>query len=67
MNNSSKKDDITMLKTECDWMLWQARELEALFSYDSKSMIKQNKVRALSDIESIRISLSKMERYIKGL
>lgn len=59
--------EVTIQKTNCDWIVEQAKELKALFSYDSKSMIKLNKTRALADIEQIRKSLEELELYIVSM
>ena len=60
-------NDVVIQKTHCDYIVEQAKELKALFSYKSKSMIKLNKARALADIETIRDSLAELELYIKEL
>jgi hypothetical protein len=60
-------DDITIQKSHCDWIIEQAKELKALFSYNSKSMIELNKTRALADIEAIKNSLVELELYIENV
>lgn len=60
-------NEVVIQKTHCDYIVEQAKELKELFSYNSKSMIKANKTRALTDIEEIRNSLQKLEFYIKEL
>lgn len=60
-------NDVAVQKTHCDYIVEQANELRALFSYNSKSMIELNKTRALTDIEAIRNSLDELELYIKEL
>ena len=55
------------MKTHCDWITEQAKELKALFSYKSENMVKMNKVRALSDIDTIAESLSELKLYIESL
>ena len=56
-------DDVIM-KAHCDNISEQAMELKALFSHDSD---KLNKIRALTNIETIRNSLAELEFYIKDL
>ena len=60
-------NDIVVQKTHCDYIVEQAKELKALFSYNSKSMIELNKTRALADIEAIKNSLAELELYIEEL
>lgn len=60
-------NDISIMKTHCDWITEQAKELKALFSYKSENMIKMNKARALSDIDTITDSLSELKLYIESL
>lgn len=64
---ATEVNDIVIQKTHCDYIVEQAEELKALFSYNSKSMIKPNKTRALADIEAIRSSLAELELYINGI
>lgn len=59
--------NVAIHKSNCDWIIEQARELKALFSNNSESIIKLNKTRALSAIESARDSLSELESYIKSI
>ena len=59
-------NDVVVQKTHCDYIIEQAEELKALFSYNSKSMIELNKTRALADIEAIRNSLAELELYINN-
>ena len=65
--NATAINDIVIHKTHCDYIVEQAKELKALFSYNSKPMIQLNKTRALADIETIRSSLAELELYIKEL
>lgn len=60
-------DDITINKTHCDWIVKQAMELKALFSYNSESMVELNKSRALADIETMKNSLSELQLYVESL
>ena len=60
-------DDITIHKAHCDWIVKQAMELKALFSYNSDRMVELNKSRALADIETINNSLSELKLYIESL
>lgn len=64
---ATEVNDVVIHKTHCDYIVEQAKELKALFSYNSKSMIELNKTRALADIEAIRNSLEELELYIKEL
>ena len=59
--------DIAISKTHCDWIVKQAEELKALFSYNSDRMVELNKSRALADIETINNSLSELKLYIESL
>ena len=56
-------DDVIM-KAHCDNISEQAIELKALFSNNSDEL---NKIRALTNIEMIKNSLSELEFYIKDL
>lgn len=64
---ATEVNDVVVQKTHCDYIVEQAEELKALFSYNSKSMIELNKTRALADIEAIRNSLVELELYINGI
>ena len=64
---ATEVNDVVVQKTHCDYIVEQAEELKALFSYNSKSMIELNKPRALADIEAIRNSLTELELYINGI
>ena len=64
---ATEVNDIVIQKTHCDYIVEQAEELKALFSYNSKSMIELNKTRALADIEAIKDSLAELELYIKSI
>ena len=55
------------MKTHCDWITEQTKELKALFAYKSENMVKMNKARALSDIDTIAESLSELKLYIERL
>ena len=60
-------NDISIMKTHCDWITEQAKELKALFAYKSENMVKMNKARALSDIDTIAESLNELKLYIESL
>ena len=60
-------DDITVHKAHCNWIVRQAMELKALFSYDSERIVELNKSRALADIETIKNSLSELKLYVESL
>lgn len=60
-------DDIIVMKAHCDNILIQILELKALFSHNSESITKLNKIRALTDIEMIKNSLAELEFYINDL
>ena len=60
-------NDISIMKTHCDWITEQAKELKVLFAYKSENMVKMNKVRALSDIDTITESLNELKLYIESL
>ena len=60
-------NDFVISATHCDWIIEQARELKALFQYESATMIEQNKIRALADIETIKNSLSELELHIRSI
>ncbi len=60
-------DDFTINKTHCDWIIKQAQELKALLSYKSESMIHNNRIRALTDIQTMEDSLSELKLYIEQL
>lgn len=57
--------DIAICKTHCDWIVEQAKELKALLSYNSESMIVLNKVRVLSAIDTAMHSLRELQAYIE--
>ena len=60
-------NEIIIQKTHCDYIVEQAKELRALFSYNSKSMIESNKTRALADIEAIKNSLAELKLYVDSI
>ena len=59
-------DDFTIHKAHCDWITEQIKEIKALLSYNSDSMINLNKNRAIAAIEAARDSLSELELYIRS-
>lgn len=62
---SVKENDIA--KRNCDWIIDQAREVKALLSYDSVSMIALNKTRALAAVETAMSSLRDLQAYIESV
>lgn len=62
---SAKENDIA--KRNCDWVIEQAKEVKALLSYNSASMIAANRVRALSTIETAMSSLRDLQAYIESV
>lgn len=60
-------NEIIIQKTHCDYIVEQVKELRALFSYNSKSMIESNKTRALADIEAIKNSLAELKLYVDSI
>lgn len=59
--------DTTVNKAQCDWIIEKAKELKALLSYNSESMIAANKVRALSNIDTMMNSLNELKAYIESV
>lgn len=64
---ATEVNDVVIQKAHCDWIVKQAEELKALFSYNSKSMVELNKIRALADIKAIKDSLEELELYINSI
>lgn len=64
---ATEVNDVVIQKANCDWIVKQAEELKALFSYNSKSMVELNKIRALADIKAIKDSLEELELYINSI
>lgn len=62
---SAKENDIA--KKNCDWVIEQTKEVKALLSYDSASMIALNKTRALSAVETAMSSLRDLQAYIESV
>ena len=60
-------NDVTIMKTHCDWITENAKELKALFDYKSEKMIMTNKSRALADIETMTDALNELKAYIETL
>lgn len=56
--------NVTVNKAHCDWIIEKTKELKALISYESDSMIAANKVRALSSIDTMMDSLNELKAYI---
>ncbi len=54
-------------KAYCDWIFDKTKELKELFSHDSENTIKLNKKIALTDIETVKNSLSELKLYIESL
>lgn len=59
--------DVTVNKAHCDWIIEKAKELKALISYESESMIAANKVRALSSIDTMMDSLNELKAYVESV
>ena len=59
--------DMTINNTHCDYIMEQAKELKALFSYRSDGIIKANKIRALADIQAIQNSINELKAYVENL
>ena len=51
----------------CACIYEQSKELLALFSYNSETMIELNKTRALSGIEIAINSLNELKAYIESI
>lgn len=64
---ATETPDTTVNKAHCDWIIEKAKELKALLSYDSESMITANKVRALTSINTMTDSLNELKAYIESL
>lgn len=62
-----KKIDFKTAKNNCEWNIARARELRALFVFDSEPMVARNKVRALSAIDTMQTSLEELKQYIESL
>lgn len=56
--------NVTVNKAHCDWIIEKTKELKALISYESDSMIAANKVRSLSSIDTMMDSLNELKAYI---
>lgn len=61
---ASKIQDVTVNKANCDWIIEKAKELKTLISYESASMVRANKTRALSSIQTMRDSMNELEAFI---
>ncbi|MCM1221713.1 MAG: hypothetical protein NC548_45300 [Lachnospiraceae bacterium] len=59
--------DFTICKTHCDWIVHHAKELKALFGYNSERMIELNKTRAMSDVDTMMDSLRELKAYISEI
>ena len=55
------------MKANCDWIYQKAKELKALFAYDSSVIIVCNKRRALVTIDSMISSLNELKQYIENM
>lgn len=53
--------------SNCEWLLQQAEELNALFSYNSDAMIISNQVRALSAVETAITALHELKAGIESI
>lgn len=58
--------DFAINRTRCDNVIEQARELKALLSYNSPTMIENNKLRALSAIDIAISSLNELKAFIES-
>lgn len=59
--------DLSVNKAHCDWIIDQAKELKALFNFNSKEMIEANKTRALAGIETMINSLSELKLFVEEI
>lgn len=64
---ATRIDDFAANKAHCDWIINHARELKALLSYNSESMIVANKTRAMSGIDTMIDSLNELKCFIGEL
>ena len=48
----------------CDWVVEKAKELKALMSYESDSMLAANRTRALSGIDTMLATLNELRAYV---
>ena len=55
------------MKANCGWIYQKAKELKALFAYDSSAIIVCNKRRALVTIDSMISSLNELKQYIENM
>lgn len=56
-----------MADKNCDWVVSKARELKALFLFNSEPMVARNKVRSLANIDTMQKALEELKQYIEGL
>lgn len=59
--------DNTINTAHCDWVIYQAKELKALFGYNNKRMIELNKTRALVSIETAINSLNELKLFVEEI
>lgn len=50
-----------------NWVAARARELKALFLFESAPMVAKNKVRALSNIDTMKAALEELRQYVESL
>lgn len=50
-----------------EWIASNAKELWALFLFNSAAMVAKNKVRALAAISTMQTALEELKQYIEGL
>lgn len=50
-----------------NWVAARARELKALFLFESAPMVAKNKTRALSNINTMQAALEELKQYVEGL
>ena len=58
--------NFTENRSHCAWIIQQAKELNALLSYQSESMLEANKVRALSCISTMEGALKELRASIEN-
>lgn len=57
--------NFTENRSHCAWIIQQAKELNALLSYQSESLLKGNKVRAMSCISTMEDALKELRASIE--
>ena len=54
-------------KFNCEWLRGESNRLVALFRYDSEQMVKRNLILVKASIESMRVTLDELSKYIEEL